>query len=140
MQHAEEQDVKGVFEYGPEAVACRVDVSRCRPGGPDAQDAIWVAVVGPDRDSVSGHDAGLMAGQYVAQKYGANDGQDQQYGPVPDDGRVQAPIVSQYGADGSGMMTAQQYLQQASVQSVKESRGTTRYVCFYRIRRATAMW
>lgn len=123
-----------VQEPGAVPVAM-VDSSRTRAkGDPDAQDAVWVCMIGGSTEDVSGPESRQAAIRYVATNYGtASPSIDKTFGPMADDGSVQPPRDLNNMA--AAPLSAGEYLRMAAVQNVSQKVKSKQYCYYIRVRR-----
>ena len=115
-----------------------IDPSRTVKDDPDAPDGVWVAVVGPDMDSVESLDAKIDAVKYVSEVHpGGSAAIDKSYGPFADDGTVTCNLNNTDNGNG-GVQSVDQYLRAAAEYNLGAkggNRSRAQYVCFHRVRR-----
>lgn len=121
-------------ETGTAPVAV-VDTSRTKAkGDPDAQDAVWVCMIGGSVDDVSGPESRQAALQYVAANYGtASPSIDKTFGPMADDGSVQPPRNLNNLA--AAPLTAGEYLRLAAMQNMSQKAKSKQFCYYIRVRR-----
>ena len=136
-----DQDVEPDVDVEPGSLPlAMVDASRTvSKGDLDAQDAIWVCMIGGSGDDVSGPESRQTAIKYVSTNYSSNGPSiDKTFGPMVDDGTVQAPRG--LGNMSGAPMSAGEYLRMAAVQNVSQKTSGRRQYCYFvRVRRNTGL-